>query len=708
MVLALVRSDGFEVAHVGDSAAYACETSGGGVRARRLTEDHGLGNARERARVRAEGGTIVESRGAMRVGGEYLVTRALGGTARRARGVSQTPDVVARRWRTNELGLILTSDGTTERLKPDDACAFVFTGKRKCDESAKVDTSIALDGDAASSTQSSEDAWDTVEVQGNSEVMNERVERALKCALELGSSDNVALAAVSAGRHNTQITVTQQKPSSLVAEMLSIGSNIEEYKITQLVAWSSGPYLPAKTPFRYDDMYDEEPQPTYNFGRKFEQSAIEGALTALALAPGKGEKNRVQNAITSYVGIIDSRLARGQDEGVRAGERPFARGHFGEVWRAKLSRQLTAQKLECASSAVSGDSSTVIMKRILVEQDLDLQLSADREVYFGRLLCGASPHIARYMHTFDKIPPSGRERWLVFRDEGESLERLMYAPESEVGGDSATLQLVSQSDWWRETRRSATGRRVLKTILRQIFAAVNVSHSNFGIVHRDIKPANVFVRFDDDIVQAKLGDFGSAMDTRRRIQLYGSTGPSAAQETAEYSPPEVLFGNDLIERTLKYDIWSLGVMMTELLSLGSPKAFSHISRKTRLALERELREVHPTARAVAYRLRAMLELCIVPHDTQVGTLLSWECTEVALMNIFKARDPLGVGLESIWALRLIRKLLSWDPNERPSAAQALEHAFFRDGDERGWKCGADASEHEWKSRCDALCASPCT
>ena len=329
VVLALVRSDGFEVAHVGDSAAYACETSGGGVRARRLTEDHGLGNARERARVRAEGGTIVESRGAMRVGGEYLVTRALGGTARRARGVSQTPDVVARRWRTNELGLILTSDGTTERLKPDDACAFVFTGKRKCDESAQVDTAIALDGDAASSTQSSEDALDTVEVQGNSEVMNERVERALKCALELGSSDNVALAAVSAGRHNTQITVTQQKPSSLVAEMLSIGSNIEEYKITQLVAWSSGPYLPAKTPFRYDDMYDEEPQPTYNFGRKFEQSAIEGALTALALAPGKGEKNRVQNAITSYVGIIDSRLARGQDEGVRAGERPFARGHFG-------------------------------------------------------------------------------------------------------------------------------------------------------------------------------------------------------------------------------------------------------------------------------------------------------------------------------------------------------------------------------------------
>jgi len=700
-VIASVSEEGWTVAHVGDSAAYACAADARGRwRARRVTEDHGLGNAKERERLKAQGAVVKVFRGKLRVGGEFLVTRALGGARWKALGVSAEPSVASRLWRSDEVGLLLASDGTMERLKADDACAFVFAGKRDCDGS-KSDVPIALGGEAGTNVEQSQDAWDAVEVQGNSQTMREGIERALKCALDLGSTDNVALAAVSARRGAMKIETPrtfQRGPSNLVAETPRLGSTISAYKITELVAWSSGPYLPADVPFR-DDAYYTDDVVAYNFRGTFQQSAIEGALAALALAPGTSEKNRVHNAIASYVGIIDPDARTRKD--------PFARGHFGEVWRATMS-QAASSALECPSSGISGAFSTVIMKRILAEKNLELQLSADREVYFGRLLCGASAHIARYMHTFERTQPTGIERWLVFRDEGESLERLLYASDGEA--ESTGLQLVTQSEWWREMRETVSGRHTLKTILRHIFTAVNVTHSSFGVVHRDIKPANVFVRLDGDIVEARLGDFGSAMDTRRRVNLYAASGPSSEQETAEYSPPEVLFGNDQVDRTFKYDMWSLGVMMTEILALGSPKAFSHISRKTRLALERELRDVHPTARAVAYRLRAMLELCIVPPDTQVAPLLSWECTETALMDAFKVRDPLQLGFESVWTLRLVRKLLSWDPSERPSAARSLEHAFFRDGDERGWTCVGDANarEYEWKSDCEAVCAAECT
>jgi serine/threonine protein kinase len=256
-----------------------------------------------------------------------------------------------------------------------------------------------------------------------------------------------------------------------------------------------------------------------------------------------------------------------------------------------------------------------------------------------------------------------------------------------------------------------SGRRKLKAILRQVFTAVDVCHTKFGVTHRDVKPANVFVKLDGDNVEARLGDFGSAVDQFSRTVLYDVIGPSAAQETQEYSPPEVLFADLHVERSNKYDMWSLGVFTTELLVLGSPKAFAQISRRTRLELEREMRDVHPKARAIAYRLRAMLELCIIPPETHVASLLSWECHESALMDIFKQRDPLNIGFESVWALRLVRKLLTWDPNERLSAARALEHAFFRDSEDPslGWRCTVATVkvDFEWKSECESNCAGEC-
>ena len=84
--------------------------------------------------------------------------------------------------------------------------------------------------------------------------------------------------------------------------------------------------------------------------------------------------------------------------------------------------------------------------------------------------------------------------------------------------------------------------------------------------------------------------------------------------------------------------------------------------------------------------------------------------ETALMEVFKERDPLSVGFESVWTLRLLRKLLSWDPSERPTAGRALEHAFFRDSENAGgWMCVGDANErqYEWKSDCAAACVGTC-
>ena len=123
----------------------------------------------------------------------------------------------------------------------------------------------------------------------------------------------------------------------------------------------------------------------------------------------------------------------------------------------------------------------------------------------------------------------------------------------------------------------------------------------------------------------------------------------------------------------------------------------------RAGIERRLRGAGEETRELAVRIRAMLELCVIPPRSDVAALLSWECTEDALMAQLAARDPTGVGV-SRWALRLVRRMLSWDPADRPTAERALTHAFFRgeDADGAGYTGADGAGVRISGGVCDAL------
>ena len=55
---------------------------------------------------------------------------------------------------------------------------------------------------------------------------------------------------------------------------------------------------------------------------------------------------------------------------------------------------------------------------------------------------------------------------------------------------------------------------------------------------------------------------------------------------------------------------------------------------------------------------------------------SASCTDDAIMFIIKQRDPTKQGLPNQAAVRLLLLLLHWNPANRPTAAEALRHAFF--------------------------------
>ncbi|CAD7695660.1 unnamed protein product [Ostreobium quekettii] len=57
-------------------------------------------------------------------------------------------------------------------------------------------------------------------------------------------------------------------------------------------------------------------------------------------------------------------------------------------------------------------------------------------------------------------------------------------------------------------------------------------------------------------------------------------------------------------------------------------------------------------------------------------IVSWSCSEDALLEIIKSRDPTGVGLPNKEALNLLMSMLDWRPNQRPTAAEALDSPYL--------------------------------
>ncbi|KAG4071011.1 hypothetical protein HA402_001448 [Bradysia odoriphaga] len=155
-----------------------------------------------------------------------------------------------------------------------------------------------------------------------------------------------------------------------------------------------------------------------------------------------------------------------------------------------------------------------------------------------------------------------------------------------------------------------------KEFMRQILEAVKFCHNN-GICHADLKPANiVLANSQNDTI--KIVDFGEAFEIQSFRGLRG---------TPAFQAPEIL--NDILYGS-PIDIWACGVIMFYLLTGVLPFVKDFTST---------LKEI------------------ILDHDP---TLL------------FDENE--GVSKE---AMKLTKKLLNKDPNERITAEKALADEWFR-------------------------------
>lgn len=259
------------------------------------------------------------------------------------------------------------------------------------------------------------------------------------------------------------------------------------------------------------------------------------------------------------------------------------------------------------------------------------------------------------------------ERQILAALEHPNIGHLLGGGTTEAGDPYFVMEYIEGQPLYRYAATQQLSIVDRLRLFTQICEAVHYAHEKL-VIHRDIKPTNIMV---SSTGAPKLLDFGIAklLDPQLVSETTPQTTLGVRLMTIEYASPEQV---QALPITFQSDVYSLGVILYELLTSHSPYRFRNLLPHE---VARAIIEDEPELPSIAVtRPGSTISLAYIDREAQ--TLSDNVDTRPQL--VAKLREQLAGDLDNI-----ILKALRKEPNARYESVAALRDDILRHLN--GWK-----------------------